>query len=238
MAERAKNSIILVEDDPDLRESIVQYLTLKGHDVCGVGTAIDFYREVGDGSRYVLAILDLALPDQDGLILANYLRSNTQMRIVMLTARTSLEERLAGYDAGADVYMVKPVDFRELAATLTNLLDRIDRECGQFAPPLSRAEGPWRLERTEWELTTPQGRHVKLTAKEYAFLDCLISSDESIVQRERIMQCLGYERSESGNRSLESLVYRLRKKISPELDTPIKTANGSGYSFTAPHEVI
>jgi DNA-binding response OmpR family regulator len=232
--------IIIVEDDSDLRDSIIKYLRLKGYDVTGVGTALDFYAEVA-ADNYAVAILDLALPDQDGLVISQYIRSNTGMRILMLTARTSVEDRLAGYESGADVYLLKPVDFRELAASLENLFGRIDAShgTGGFPPKEHRADKcQWRLNREDWLLLSPENESVKLTSKEYIFLSALAKEPGCIVSRDELLSLLEYPATESANRSLESLVYRLRKKISPTLDTPIKTASGSGYIFSSPIALI
>jgi DNA-binding response OmpR family regulator len=242
--------VIIVEDDADFRDSIVKYLGNRGLDITGVGSAIEFYREVSS-ARFELAILDLALPDQSGIVLSQYLRANTRMRIVILTAKTSPDERLAGYEAGADLYMVKPVDFRELYATVASLLGRMHEfpadDTGVLQPqeqprtqqqhqPESQEEA-WTLARRNWLLMAPSGEQIKLTSKEYLFLGCLAADQSAIVPRETLLKSLGYENSEYGNRALESLIYRLRKKISPTLDTPIKTASGSGYTFTSPLHV-
>ena len=93
--------------------------------------------------------------------------------------------------------------------------------------------GTWTLVSDEWSLITSGGDKLHLTSKEYSFLNCLALTPKGIVSRDSILNVLGYEHNENGNRSLESLVYRLRKKISPPLDTPIKNANVTGYSFEA-----
>lgn len=224
--------LIIVEDDEDLRASIVKYLELKGYDVTGVGTALDFYSAVAV-HRYAVAILDLALPDQDGLVISKYIRANTSMRILMLTARTTVEDRLAGYESGADVYLVKPVDFRELTASIINLLNRAEAEGFTATDAPHPADERWTLNTKEWMLITPEAVQVRLTSKEYIFLSVLLASKNNIVSREDLLNSLDYSLNESGNRSLESLVYRLRKKISPRLETPIKTASGSGYTFSS-----
>jgi DNA-binding response OmpR family regulator len=204
--------------------------------VTGVGTALDFYAEVA-ADNYAVAILDLALPDQDGLVISQYIRSNTGMRILMLTARTSVEDRLAGYESGADVYLLKPVDFRELAASLENLFGRLERDASSSITGNKMEKGYWRLNGEDWALESPEGDVMKMTSKEYQFLYALAEASGQIVSREELLKILGYALNESSNRSLESLVYRLRKKISPTLDTPIRTASGSGYTFTSPLQV-
>ncbi len=239
--------VIIVEDDQDLRESLVTYLTLAGHTITGVGSALQFYQAIAE-QNYALALLDVGLPDQNGLVLAEYLRNNTTMRIIMLTARTSLEDKLAGYNSGADLYMVKPLDFQELSAAISSMLGRIEpataeqnrSDTGRMSSPglpsLSKAENPaWMLERSTRTLHTPQGEVIELTGKEFDLIACLASEGNEAVSRQAILKALLYQNDEFSNRSLESLIYRLRTKMAPCCSSvPIKTTHGVGYCFSAP----
>jgi len=239
--------VIIVEDDQDLRESLVKYLTLAGHDITGVGSALQFYQNIAN-EDYALAILDVGLPDQNGLVLAEYLRNNTAMRIIMLTARTSLDDKLAGYNSGADLYMVKPVDFQELSASIANMLGRItpteslSKQPGGEKPvvaglsPLLKTENvSWILDRSARTLHTPQADIIELTGKEFDFIACLSSCNNMAISRQVILKALLYQNDEFGNRSLESLIHRLRMKIVPFCsNAPIKTSHGVGYYFSVP----
>ncbi len=231
--------IIIAEDDRDLCESIVKYLTLTGYDVTGVGSALELYQQVST-SNYSIAILDIGLPDQSGLVLAEYLRNNTDMRIIIMTARSMLDDKLAGYNSGADIFIVKPVDIRELAASISSLLGRINcdahtESCEKRHLKLVNSEREeWRLVGSKWQLTTPCGREIKLTSKEIEFLNFLISSKKKVAARLELLKHLEYLNNEYGNRSLESLVNRLRRKISDVCENcPIQTNHGVGYSFSA-----
>ena len=117
--------VIVVEDDNDFRESMVEFLELNGLDVTGVESALEFYQSISRQS-YDVVILDIGLPDQNGLVLAEYVRNNTDMRIIMLTAQSSLESKISAYQAGADIYLVKPVDFSELSASIYSILGRLN----------------------------------------------------------------------------------------------------------------
>ncbi len=222
--------LIIVEDDHLLRQDMVEYLTLAGYDVTGVGSAADFYHEVRT-HRYVLAILDVGLPDQSGLVLAEYLRKNSSLRIIMLTALSSSDDKFAGYRSGIDIYMTKPVDCRELAASIGNLIERLT----DTLPPPAPASSSWKLFRSTWELQTPAGDTISLTAKEFEFINCLVApNQQTTVQRQDALKALGYQLNEYGNRSLEALVHRLRQKVEAlNCPFPVKTSRGIGYSFTA-----
>lgn len=231
--------IIVVEDDRDFRESMVEYLALAGFDVTGVSSALDFYQSIAR-EQYVLVILDIGLPDQNGFVLAEYIRKNTNMRIVMLTAQSSLDSKVTAYRSGADMYLVKPIDFSELAASLQSVLGRLDtinqtgREKPSAAVNLQQA-ATWKLLRHDHLLITPRGSQVALTAKEFDLLEKLASYPNMVVERQNLLKALVYENDDFGNRALDALIHRLRRK-KDELDDriPIKTFHGSGYSFSAP----
>ncbi len=237
LCDGACKRVIIVEDDDDLRESMKEYLLLDGYTVTAVNKAISLYREI-ELQHYALAILDLTLPDQDGLVIAQYLRSNTAIRILMLTSRTSIEERLAGYESGADLYMVKPVNFLELSASVANLLDRLESEKSQIKNGTGNTNGQWSLLQCEWLLVSPQGQSLKLTFKEFTFLHCLALESPKAVTREKLLTALEYQKNSYGNRSLESLVNRLRKKTAHMGTAPLKTSHGKGYNFTYPLNIV
>ena len=236
------SQIIFVDDEPSFRSVILKYLQRKGYQVTEVGSAIDFYREF-ERQQYALAIIDVGLPDQSGLVLTKYVRENSSTRILLLSGDTSPETKIEGYEAGADQFLTKPVNFRLLDAAVANLIARAARQADGSSEVLtSKAEEKscshsWRLLTEGWALVTPSGEKLHLTGKEYAFIHKLLETPNAPVSRTVLLKELGYPHDEHGNRSLESLIYRLRKKISPTLETPIKTFNGSGYIFTAKIEI-
>ncbi|MEI8033047.1 MAG: response regulator transcription factor [Chlorobiaceae bacterium] len=236
---QSQGRVIVAEDDQDLRESIVKYLTLAGYEVTGASSALEFYQQVSEQS-YSVAILDVGLPDQSGLVLSQYLRSNTDMRIIILTARSTLDDKLAGYNSGADIFIVKPVDIRELTASVSSLLGRVScdllgQRCDERHVKLVRRESEeWCFISSKWLLKTPCGKEIKLTSKEIEFLNLLISEGNKAVARRNLLKELEYLNNDYGNRSLESLVNRLRKKITNVCENcPIQTNHGIGYSFSA-----
>jgi len=228
--------IIIVEDDRDLLENMVKYLTLCGYEVTGAASAREFYYHLSR-QTYLLAVLDIGLPDQSGLVLAEYVRNNTNMWIIMLTARSTLDDKLAGLKSGADFYLVKPIDCSELAATITNLFARLDA-----APAVSELESlresdtleQWKLERKGWTLITPRGDSIKLTSKEFEFIASLSMRSNTIVARRDILKILDYPSTEQASHALESMIYRLRKKIEEAgCEFPVKTSHGTGYCLSA-----
>lgn len=242
MADNKK--IIVVEDDSDFLESIVEYLTLCGFDVTGVKSALEFYYSISQ-NNYLLVVLDIGLPDQNGLVLADYVRNNTDIRIIILTAQSSLETKITAYKAGADIYLVKPIDLSELAASIQSIVGRLENSAPSthYEPLIKEEEAgqennhtsSWKLSRRDWVLYTPENNTVKLTSKEFYLLEMLASSPNKIVQRQNLLETLDYGTDDSGNRALDALVYRLRlKKGDRNEKLPIKTAHGTGYYFSAP----
>jgi two-component system, OmpR family, response regulator len=233
--------VIIVDGDNVFLQDMVEYLTDKGYSVTGLITAGDFYKHLFT-ARCDLAIIDIALPDQSGLVLAEYVRKNTDARIIVLNTRPDVEERLAGYGSGADVCLVKPVDGRELSAIITNMFDRGDSAGPRVETVPSSSDSlveesgkAWKLFRNEWSLQTPGGESIALTAKEFDFMLSLVLQSTAIVTRQYILKILGYQSNEQGNRALESLIYRLRRKTEAfGHGFPVKTYRGIGYCLASP----
>ncbi len=228
--------IIIVEDDRDLLENMIKYLTMIGYEVTAASSAREFYYHLSR-QTYLLAVLDIRLPDQSGLVLAEYVRKNTSMWIIMLSACSTLDEKLAGLKCGADFYLVKPVDCGELAATIANLFARLDEipvVSAQESLRESDAPGHWKLVRSGWVLMTPMGASMKLTSKEFEFITVLSLRSNTIVERRDILKILDYPSTEQASHALESMIYRLRKKIEESgSEFPVKTSHGTGYCLSA-----
>lgn len=236
--------VILVEDDADLRESIEEYLKLTGFTTIGVGTALEFFRALATTDIDV-AVIDVGLPDQEGFEIASLLRLRREIGVVMLTARGASEDRIKGFQSGADLYFVKPVDCRELAAALLNLVGRLPRWAvpagtesrvpGRTAPAENPAADAWVLDRVGWSFRDPRGREIQVTSSEMRLLDAMVLEPGTTVARGALLAALGYREDDSGKRSLDVLVSRLRRKIEITVGgkAPIQTVHNRGYLFSA-----
>ncbi len=241
------HKVLIVEDNKDLRETMVEFLEFSGFDVTAVQSAAEFYNVVTKGGWSVV-VVDIGLPDQPGFMLVEYLRSNTNVRVIILTANDSLDDKVKGYGLGADLYLVKPIDCRELIAAINSLATRLADGFTSASPPhsplqtqpcgIAATQMPvniWRLESVTWSLVTPDGVRISLTSKEQQFLACFEEGDGNITERELLLERLYQRSDEYTSRSLDSLVRRLRIKImqATHRDVPIKTVHAVGYCFTA-----
>ncbi len=229
-----KGKIIIVEDDPEQLETLSEYLTLKGYEVRGTECALDFFQALLN-RPYDVAIVDIGLPDRTGFEVVEHLRSKTSLGVIVLTARDSMGDKMRGYEAGADHYFTKPLDSRELAAAVGNLIARLSAGRGEPAAP-----GVWLLAPLRRTLTSPAGEVINLSEKETTFLRLAISENGAPVSRNTLLEALDYQSNEEfGGRALAVMITRLRKKIRDQtgLKAPIKAVRLRGYGFSAPADI-
>jgi len=119
----SETRVLVVEDNQNLRESMAECLNLAGLTVSSVGSAAECYQALAS-SDWCVTVIDIGLPDQSGYVLVEYIRANTTMKVIILTARDAIDDRIKGYDSGADIYLVKPINCRELAAAIVSLAQR------------------------------------------------------------------------------------------------------------------
>lgn len=222
-----KINILIVEDEPDLCEAMVSFLELEGFQAGGVDSvsAADAWLKT---HTVDIVILDVGLPDRDGI---SWIRQTEAVRgkgLIVTSARGELSDRIRGLAAGADTYLVKPVEFEELRLIVDNLANRLG--CG--IP--SGAPG-WKLASVHWELTAANGDTIKLTRSETKLLAALAASPGQAVNREVLIRVLGYEPESYDLRRLEILVRRLRNKVRQQIQArlPLETVHGVGYAFAA-----
>ena len=211
-------AIALLEDESTLREEIADFLARRGHRVRQAGSLAEFAQAM-TGARVV--ILDVMLPDGSGHDAMQMVRSqNSQVGVIMLTARGALGDRLEGLAGGADHYLVKPVDLLELEAVVAAVLRRIGTD--------------WVFQESSSELIDPLGRRMTLTRQEHVLLRELVAVRAgTIIQRRRIVEALGFDWSSYDARRLDSMLSRLRsrwRQLTGE-ELPLRTQHREGYSF-------
>jgi DNA-binding response OmpR family regulator len=228
--------IVVVDDDPDLRDLLIGYLAREGFAVTGAESGRDMDVVLAQGGCDLI-LLDLMLPGEDGLSIARRLRQTSQVPIIMLSARGDDVDRIVGLEVGADDYVAKPFNPRELLARIRAVLRRRGAGEGQAedetADKDTFAFGPYRLDMRSRELLK-EGVAVVLTGGELDLLGALAAHPNRVLDRDRLLDLLkGYERSPF-DRSVDVQVARLRAKIEPDTKRPryIRTVWGKGYMFT------
>lgn len=222
--------ILVVDDDPALCELLSDYLGESGYTVATVGDGKAMRRTLAHGMPDAI-VLDLMLPGEDGLALARELRSQSEVPILMLSARGEEIDRVVGLEVGADDYLAKPFSPRELLARLRALLRRARFAPGQ-SPGSGFAFGPFVLDAAARRLLR-DGAEVRLTGAEFDLLRMFVERPNRVLTRDMLVdQLKGYDR-DPFDRSIDIRVTRLRRKIEVDPTAPayIRTVRGEGYLF-------
>ena len=222
--------ILVVEDHDDLRDATVEYLETQGHTVLGMDCA-ESVDECSELARTDVALLDVSLPGEDGISLARRLReAQPALGIIMMTAHLSDEDKIAGYDNGADIYLTKPVSPQALLAAINALARRLHAN-----PLLAHAAAALKLDMAAQQLESPHGR-ISLTEPECRVLSGLARASDHQLESWQLIELLGKDLDHYSKSNLEVLIVRLRKKLeragAPEQG--IKAVRGRGYRLVAP----
>ena len=223
--------ILVIDDDVDVREAMADYLRLRGWLVTtGDGGAA--LRELCRQTSFDLVLLDLVLPGENGLSLLRYVREHTRAAVMMVTGVADTIDRVVGLEMGADDYIAKPLELRELAARVRSVLRR------QTAATVEETDGRLRfgafvLDHARRQLTRLDGSAVTLTAMEYRLLEVLAARPREISARVRLLDLAYGKADEPFDRSIDLHVLRLRRKIETNPTQPrhIRTIRGTGYRF-------
>ncbi|WP_374326012.1 response regulator transcription factor [Azonexus sp.] len=222
--------IAIVEDDPDVARIIEQVLADFGFRTLWCRSGGDLLRRLRNLSP-ALCIIDLGLPDMDGIEAMQRVRAQTACGIMILTGRAHVSDRVMGLELGADDYVLKPFEPRELVARVRSILRR--RESASEQTPSQIAHfGGWRFNLANNTLGAPDGNEQVLSTAEAELLKVFVSHPNRILQREKLM---GSRDIGPSDRAIDVRVSRLRRKLEPDADSPsfIKTVYGAGYLFLA-----
>jgi len=221
--------IVVVEDEASLRGDLLEFLSAQGYSAAGAASRAEL-QECCAQRQPDVVILDINLPDGNGFAIARELRAAHDTGIIMLTCRSGLDDRVSGLDSGADAYLVKHADLREIDATIRTVSRRLRLPSAAPPPP----EPLWQYDSVAWQLITPQGSRIRLTAAEAAFMGVLLQHPGAACPRETISAALSRPREEN-DRSIDSMVKRLKKKVEIEggLKFPVSVSYGVGYAFRA-----
>ena len=216
--------LLLIEDDMQMAELLVRFLTEHALQISHV-TRPSHALAILEVEKYDLLILDLSLPEMDGLVLCQKIRESLDVPIIISSARSDLDDKLVGFENGADDYLPKPYSPRELLARIKSLLKR------QGGLVSVEADSRFRVDEDSMRIYF-DGKALVLTLAEYEILRLLIHRENQTVSREHIANSIDSHRFDSGVESINILIGRIRKKLdSSQYDAFIETVRGIGYRF-------
>jgi two-component system OmpR family response regulator len=231
-----RDRILVVDDDPEIRRLLVDYLERNGFTPVAARDGREM-RLALERHAIDLVVLDLMLPDSDGLTLCRDLRVHSSLPVLMLTARGEEADRIVGIEMGADDYLVKPFSPRELLARIKTILRRT-----RALPPNLRPESQrclvfagWRLDTATRVLTAPDGVVVSLSGGEYRLLRILLEHPNRVLNRDQLTELIHGREADPYDRAIDVQISRLRQRLRDDSREPqlIKTLRGEGYVLAA-----
>ncbi len=233
--------IMIVDDEAPAREMVGDYLKMHGFTVtlCDGGKSL---RTAIEGSMPDLVVLDLNMPEEDGLSIIRDLKSRINVPVIMLTATASPIDRVVGLELGADDYVAKPCELRELMARIRSVLRRSTPVKAAVADTAAAKSDKDQLVRfgTKWldleaqALRDDEGNEHPLTASEFGLLKVFAANPKRVLSRERLLELANARDAEAFDRAVDLRIMRIRRKIEPDPTKPavIRTIRGGGYLFS------
>jgi two-component system phosphate regulon response regulator OmpR len=230
------SKILVVDDDADLRWMVNKYLSKHDFSVTLAEDGEQMRAEL-DRDTFDLAILDINLPGEDGLSLARYLRSNHQIGIIMLSAAAEVFDRIVGLEMGADDYVTKPFEPRELLARVKSVLRRLDSNAEADTDSTTKRVifGEYSLDLESHQLFDKDNQQVSLTSMEFDLLKAFAENRNKVLNRDQLLNLSHNRDWDPFDRSIDIRITRLRRKIEKQPSSPqiIKTVRGAGYIFVS-----
>jgi two-component system OmpR family response regulator len=227
--------VLVVDDEPAICEMLRNYLVRHGFRVSIAADGNAMRRQMAQGS-VDLVLLDLGLPGEDGLTLTRHIRSHSNVGVIIVTGSGESVDRIVGLELGADDFVAKPFDLRELLARIRSVLRRTT-QLGDNAVSAAAAGASfsgWRLDTQGRRLLDPDGSEVALTTGEFDLLQVLVENPNKVLSRDYLLQATRNRDAGPFDRAIDMQIARLRRKIEVDPDRPrlIKSVRGVGYIFT------
>jgi two-component system OmpR family response regulator len=228
--------LLVVDDEPAIVEILRRYLSAQGYQVSTAENGATMRRIMAEGA-VDLVLLDLGLPGEDGLALMRTLRETTSVAVIVVSGRGEQVDRIVGLEVGADDYVAKPFDLRELGARVRSVLRRtLDKASTRDATESADVTrfGGWTLHLAARRLDSPAGKAVDLTSGEFDLLAALVKSAGRVLSRDELLEATRNREAGPFDRTIDVQVGRLRRKIEADPQRPelIKSVRGAGYVLT------
>ena len=227
-------SIAIVDDEPLIQATLMNYFEKAGFQV-RAADSVDGLRRLMDREKIDFVLLDICLPDGDGLALMRDIRANSAVPVILITGRAEEADRVIGLELGADDYVTKPFSAREVLARVNAVLRRTKAPTEPGNGKRLRWFAGWRLDLEEHRLSSPAGETVHLTMAEFELLSALVRHPGRVMSRNDLLDVISHRDWDPNDRTVDVLVGRLRRKIEPDPAKPqiILTEYGLGYVFAA-----
>lgn len=227
-------NILVVDDDPDVRDIVERCLSDAGYQVWAHEDGSQVFDAVSEHD-IDLAVVDLVLPDTDGLMLTRKLKEHSSIGVIILSGRGETTEKIIGLEVGADDYLSKPFEPRELLARVRSVLRRLGQDSAADSSSdkmIFSFEG-WRLNVTARTLTSPKDESVELSSGEFNLLKAFVEHPNRVLSRDQLLDYTHANDTPAFDRSVDVRVGRVRKKIEADHQNPqfIKTIRNGGYMF-------
>ncbi len=234
MTEAALTRLLLVDDEPSLREPLAAYLTRQGFTVREAVSAADARQQLSRETPD-LVLLDIMMPGEDGLSFCRHLVETRAIPTIFLTARGEATDRIVGLEIGADDYVVKPFEPRELVARIRSVLRRAARGPADTAYDEDFQFEGWRLDPLKRRLTAPDGAVVAISSVEFRLLLAFLEHPRQVLDRDRLLDMVQGREAHLFDRAVDNQVSRLRRKVEIDSRNPqmIQTVWGGGYMLAA-----
>ena len=233
--------ILLVDDEASIREPLSEYLVKHSMRVTEADTAARARTLMRD-IKFDIALLDIMMPGEDGLSLCRHIAENSGMPVILLTAKSESTDRVVGLEIGADDYVVKPFDPRELVARIRTILRRAAKAQRDTRPDTVKgyAFDGWQLDTVKHQLTDPEGVTVPISSAEYKLLQVFASHAGHVLNRDQLLDMVQGREANLFDRAIDNQISRLRKKIEVDSRDPqlIQTIWGGGYMLAADVHVL
>lgn len=235
-----KGTVLTVDDDADLQVVMRHYLEAEGYQILSAQSGAELLTKLETASPDII-LLDLILPDNDGLSLLTQIRSKSSAAVIVVSGKDETADRIVGLEMGADDYLTKPFEMRELSARIKAVLRRTASEpvandkTGQHISKAGRVIfNGWVLDRRQYQLFDDTGKPADLTSGEFRLLEALVMAPNRVLSREQLFELTrGSGDFDTYDRAIDIQIARIRKKLQDDPRSPdlIKTVRGVGYMF-------
>ncbi len=228
----SSGKVLIVDDDADIRRVLTEYLGSHDYEVTAVASG-DAMRSALQAAVPDVVLLDLGLPGEDGLTLARFLRERYSVGIIIITGASETVDRIVGLEVGADDYIGKPFDPRELRARIKSVLRRLQPQAAPAGQNSRVPVGRCTLDMAARQMFDRDGTEVQITAMEFDLLKAFVDHPNQVLSRDRLLTLTRNREWEPFDRSIDIRITRLRRKVEDDPENPrsIRTVRGAGYMY-------